>query len=186
MAGQQQERRRRSVFLSLVSPTAPRDVESADACLSSATDITGWLLKAYPKDSTVKPHQDPLFGADSRLIIVAGSDTTAATMTFLFYHLALNPAETKKIRDELRPLIGGKGDDWSDINIRDCKHLNGAINESLRLHPPVPSGVERMVPAGGAEINGTFLPPETIFWMPQYVISRGMSFSPEGYTDIGS
>lgn len=108
---------------------------------------------------------------DSRLIIIAGSDTTAATMTFLFYHLAKKPEEIKKIRDELRPVAEG---DWTDINIRDCKHLNGAINESLRLHPPVPNGLERDVPKGGVQVNGVYLPGETHFWMPQYVIGRGM------------
>lgn len=116
-----------------------------------------------------------MLNADSRLIIVAGSDTTAATMTYLFYNLATNPSETKKIRDELRPVAQGE---WTDANIRDCKHLNGAINEALRLHPPVPSGVERKVPEGGATINGVFLPGETVFWMPQFVIGRGASPSP--------
>lgn len=131
-------------------------------------DITGWLLKSW--NSPTKPADDPLLSADSRLIIVAGSDTTATTLTFLFYHLAQQPEEIKKIRDELRPLTQG---DWADINIRDCKHLNGAIHESLRLHPPVASGLERVVPEGGAEVNGTYLPAKTLFWMPQYVIGRG-------------
>ena len=138
----------------------------------TCSDITGWLLKAYKSHS--KPAEDPLLGADSRLIIVAGSDTTSATLTFLFYHLAKQPEEVKKLRDELRPMAQG---DWTDINIRDCQHLNGAIHESLRLHPPVPSGLERKVPAGGATINGTYLPADTIIWMPQYVISRGKPYS---------
>ena len=135
---------------------------------NSDGDITGWLLKAY-KDIK-NPADDPMFQADSRLIIVAGSDTTAATMTFLFYELARRPEEVKKLRDELRPLAKG---DWSDVDIRNAPHLNGAINESLRLHPPVPSGLERKVPKEGYQVGDVFLPGETIFWMPQYVIGRG-------------
>lgn len=132
-------------------------------------DITGWLLKAYKEGS--KPAQDPMFQGDSRLIIVAGSDTTAATLTYLFYHLAKKPEETKKIRDELQTAARGE---WADADIRDCKHLNGAIHESLRMHPPVPSGTERKVPEGGMQVGDVFLPGETNFWMPQYVIGRGM------------
>ena len=131
-------------------------------------DITGWLLKAY-KDFK-NPAEDPVLQGDSRLIIVAGSDTTAATMTFLFYELAAHPEHLKKLREELRPLTKG---DWSDHNIKNAPHLNGAINEALRLHPPVPSGVERKVPTGGAQVGDTFLPGEIQFWMPQYVIGRG-------------
>ena len=96
-------------------------------------DITGWLLKGYK--GMKNPADDPMFQGDSRLIVVAGSDTTAATMTFLFYELAKKPEEVKKLREELRPLTTSPG--WSDVDIRNAPHLNGAINESLRLHPPV-------------------------------------------------
>ena len=65
--------------------------------------------------------------------------------------------------------------DWSDVDIRNAEHLNGAINESLRLHPPVPSGVERKVPKDGVQVGEVFIPGETNFWMPQYVIGRGES-----------
>jgi tryprostatin B 6-hydroxylase len=92
-------------------------------------------------------------------------------MTFLFYELARKPEEVKKLRDELRPLTTNP--DWGDLDIKNAPHLNGAINESLRLHPPVPSGVERLVPDGGAQVGDVFLPAHTQFWMPQYVIGRG-------------
>jgi len=136
--------------------------------LNAEGDITGWLLKAY-KDIE-NPAKDPMLNADCRLIIVAGSDTTAACMTFLFYELAKKPEELKKLRDELKPLAKA---DWSDIDIRNAQHLNGAINESLRLHPPVPSGVDREVPEQGVTLkNGVYLPGQTIVQQPQYVISR--------------
>ena len=143
------------------------------------SDITGWLLKAYK--GFPNPADDPMFQGDCRLIVVAGSDTTAATMTFLFYELARKPEEAEKIRAELRPLTKGE---WGDIDIRNAPHLNGAINEALRLHPPVPSGWERGVPDGGAQIGDVFLPEKTQFWMPQYVMGRGepckylLSFTP--------
>ena len=146
------------------------ELESRVNRKSQGGDITGWLLKAY-KDFA-KPADDPMFNADSRLIIVAGSDTTAATLTFLFYELAKKPEEVKKLREELRPLTKG---DWGDVDLRNAAHLNGAIDEALRLHPPVPSGLERQVPKGGAHVGDVFLPGETNFWMPQYVIGRGIS-----------
>ena len=131
-------------------------------------DITGWLLKAY-KD-VKEPAEDPLFQGDSRLIIVAGSDTTSATLTYLFYELAKKPGEVKKLRDELLPLAKGH---WSDLDVRNASHLNGAINESLRLHPPVPSGLQRKTPREGANVGEVFIPGDVEFWMPQYVLGRG-------------
>ncbi|KAK3715124.1 hypothetical protein LTR37_007334 [Vermiconidia calcicola] len=96
-------------------------------------------------------------------------------MTFLFYELAKRPEEVKKLQEELRPLTKG---DWSDVDIKNAPHLNGAINESLRLYPPVPSGVERVVPKGGVNVGDgdVYLPGEVQFWMPQYSISRNEDY----------
>lgn len=131
-------------------------------------DITGWLLKAY-KD-WVHPETDPMFQADVRLIIVAGSDTTSATLTYLFYELAKRPEEVKKLREELRPLTNGE---WSDKDIKNAPRLMGAINEALRMHPPVPSGLERQTPPEGMTIGETFIPGGVNYWVPMYPMSRG-------------
>ena len=132
------------------------------------SDIMSWILKAY--QGIDKPQDDQMLRADARLIIVAGSDTTAATFTYLFYYLAKNPEKAQKLRDELKPLISG---DWSDKDINQAQHLNGCIWEALRLHPPVPSGVQRLIPPQGMEVDGRHVPGNTIFWMPQYVMGRG-------------
>jgi cytochrome P450 len=142
---------------------------SASSDSSGGTDIMGWLLKAY-KD-VPHPEYDTLLHADARLIVVAGSDTTAATLTFLFYHLAQEPEVVAKIREELRPLT--QNTDWHDKDIQHAAYLNGAINEALRLHPPVPSGVQRTTPKEGMHIGETFIPGGTNYWMPQYVMGRG-------------
>jgi cytochrome P450 len=131
-------------------------------------DITGWLLKAY--EGVPHPEEDPFFQADVRLIIVAGSDTTSACLTFLLYHLAIAPQEVQKLRAELRPLTKGN---WSDQDIKNAHHLNGAINESLRMHPPVPSGLERVTVKEGMHVGDTYIPGGVHFWVPMYSIGRG-------------
>jgi len=132
------------------------------------TDIMSSILKAYK--GIKQPQKEPMLQADSRLIVVAGSDTTAATFTFLFYHLAKDPNQVKKLREELRPLCQG---DWHDVDIRQAPLLNGAINEALRLHPPVPSGVSRLTPKKGMSVGNQWVPGNTAFLMPQYVMGRG-------------
>ncbi|SMR57319.1 unnamed protein product [Zymoseptoria tritici ST99CH_1E4] len=130
-------------------------------------DIMGWLLKAY-KD-VPHPEKDTMLQADARLIIVAGSDTTAATFTYLFFHLAQNPEIVEKLREELDPLTTG---DWQDKDIRNAPILNGCINEALRMHPPVPSGVERLTPPEGLKVGDTWIPGNVQFVTPMFVMGR--------------
>ncbi|USW53761.1 Putative cytochrome P450 [Septoria linicola] len=130
-------------------------------------DITGWLLKAYAGEK--HPEADPMLQGDARLIIVAGSDTTSATLTYLFYNLAKHPEQVEKLRQELRPLTTGE---WSDKDIQNASHLNGAINETLRLHPPVPSGLYRLTPPEGLQVGNVYIPGGVTFFTPQYSMGR--------------
>lgn len=108
---------------------------------------------------------------DARLIIVAGSDTTAACLAYTFHWLAKDPAQVDKLRAELTPLLEADGS-ISHARIQDAKHLNGCINEALRLNPPVPSAVYRVTPPEGISIAGTHIPGNTNLFCPQYVVSR--------------
>lgn len=110
---------------------------------------------------------------DSRLIIVAGSDTTAATLTHVFYNLCKNPDEIAKLRAELDPIMASQTDATFNVNtVQTCEHLTGVINEALRLHPPVPSGVLRVTPPEGVEVNGRYLPGDITVGIPMHTLNR--------------
>lgn len=66
-------------------------------------DIMSHLLEADPISKDAFEEKIWLIG-DSRLIIVAGSDTTAATLTHVFYHLVQDPSQMVKLRHELIPV----------------------------------------------------------------------------------
>ena len=128
-------------------------------------DIMSWLLDAEPMSNDPFKNKMWLTG-DSRLVIVAGSDTTAATLSYVFYHLAKDPSQLEKLRGEL------KGNDLSVQSVRDLNHLNGVINEALRLHPPVPSGVLRLTSDEGLHVGDHYIPPNVTVGIPTWVLSR--------------
>lgn len=132
-------------------------------------DIAGYLVEAFEKSENKKDGMAFIVG-DSRLIIVAGSDTTAATLTHLFYHLAKNPDVVEKIRKEIEPMMDAE---LSHAKIQEAQYLNGCINEALRLNPPVPCGVARKTPKEGVYIRETFIAGNTVIQMPGYVMARG-------------
>ena len=141
-------------------------------------DITHILIDQYNgiQDKDAKRTALPMLQGDSRLIIVAGSDTTAATLVHLFYHLAADQEVQKKVREEVANLCGGEGV-IEEKKIKDAEYLNGCINEALRLHPPVPSGVFRKTPKEGVEIAGTYVPGDTCIQLPHYPMGLGV-YSP--------
>ena len=141
-------------------------------------DVTHYLVDNFEKSG--KPKEGiPLIQADSRLIIVAGSDTTAATLAHLFYHIAADPSIAQKLREELKPRLGEDGK-ITHQHVSDAPFLNGCINEALRLNPPVPSGVFRLTPKEGVNIGEQFIPGDTTIQMPGYVIGHGTSLVPVG------
>ena len=51
-------------------------------------------------------------------------------------------------------------------------HLNGMINEALRLHPALPSGGFRETPPEGLTIAGRFIPGNVVVSAPRYSLGR--------------
>ena len=89
-------------------------------------------------------------------------------MVFLFYHLAAAPTEITKLRTELQALTS-----FSDNReLISMPHLNGVINETLRLHPPIPSGGLRDTPPEGLDIDGTYIPGGVTVLVPAYSLGR--------------
>ena len=109
---------------------------------------------------------------DARLVIVAGSDTTASTLTYLVYNLAKDPQVVTKLREELKELNYLPGSESEVRDIQDAKYLNGIINETLRLHPAVPSGLLRLTPPEGININGVFIPGGVTVSSPLHSLGR--------------
>lgn len=44
--------------------------------------------------------------------------------------------------------------------------------ETLRLKPPVPSGLSRLTPPEGIQVDGVFIPGKTVVSVPTYAIQR--------------
>jgi len=135
-------------------------------------DITHFLIHDYlKKDEATQKRMLPMLHEDSKLIIVAGSDTSAATLAYLFYHLALEPGMVARLREEIGSLCGADGV-IEHRHIQNAPLLNGCIDETLRLHPPVPSGVYRKTPPEGVMIGETYVPGNTVIQLHLYTMAR--------------
>ncbi|KAI6360834.1 hypothetical protein MCOR25_006636 [Pyricularia grisea] len=94
----------------------------------------------------------------ANLFMVAGTETTATLLSGLTYYLLKNPATYEKVVAEVRTLP----EDGLNIDtLRQLPYMHACFEEALRMFPPVPMGLPRVVPVGGAAVAGKFVPEGT-------------------------
>ena len=89
----------------------------------------------------------------------------------MLYMLLKHPAELEKLRAELEPFRDASGK-FLNSDIKDLDHLNGVINEVLRLHPPVSGVLPRKTPPEGVEVDGIHIPGNMTVSCPMYPMGR--------------
>lgn len=109
------------------------------------------------------------------------SDTTAATLTSMFFHLASDRTLCEKLQAELDALP-----DLSYDSLRGAKLLEAVINETLRLHPAVPSGTQRKSPPEGMTIGNTYIPGDVFLCVPLHTLFRGIDTFLIGSPTLGT
>ena len=88
-------------------------------------------------------------------ILLAGRDTTACTLTWVIYHLSMDPKITAKLRHEIVHTVGLERQPTYQ-HLKDMKYLQHILNETLRLYPVVPYNVrvaltDTTLPVGGGK-----------------------------------
>ena len=138
------------------------------------SDIMATLLAAanHKPGKQLAPQEDLTVRADSTTIIVAGSDTTAAILTHVFFYLARDHAVLTGLQNELNRLQDDASTVIGHQNLQKAEYLNAIINEILRLHPVVPSALPRKTPQEGIMVGDAFIPGNMTVCCPQYAISR--------------
>ncbi|KAI9673877.1 MAG: hypothetical protein M1817_002083 [Caeruleum heppii] len=103
-------------------------------------------LAGYTKDR--KMLRDQLVA-----VLLAGRDTTAATLSWTFYELGRNPEIVRRLRQEILERVGPSRTPTYD-DLKSMKYLQAVLNETLRLYPAVPYNVrlalhDTTLPTGG-------------------------------------
>jgi cytochrome P450 len=129
--------------------------------------------------------------ADTSLLIAAGSDGVSLAVSALIFYLLQKPKEFSKLTDEIRSAFSEPSQICNPA-LSKLPYLNACVEESLRLCPPKPGSLPRIVLAGGTQIDGHYIPAGTMVGVAHYVIHRNSeyfsdanSFMPERWI-IGS
>jgi len=95
--------------------------------------------------------------ANSSLLIIGGSETTATLLSGVTYLLLMNPSALSRLTREVRSAFA-KEEEIDLISVGKLSYMLACLDEALRMYPPVPTGLPRVVPSGGSLIAGRFVP----------------------------
>lgn len=106
--------------------------------------------------------------------VIAGSDTTAISLSSIIYHLLHHPETFQKLRQEIDEFTaqGRCSEKVTFKESQEMPYFQAVIKEALRMHSATGLPLWRVVPPGGAEISGRFFPEGTTVgintWVAHY------------------
>ncbi|KAI0182536.1 cytochrome P450 [Xylaria flabelliformis] len=89
--------------------------------------------------------------------VLAGSETTASALSTITYYLLRTPHVMQILTEEIRGAFKHYGD-ITDRTTQRLPYLRAVILEGLRIYPPLPFPLPRVVPEGGDTVDGHMIP----------------------------
>lgn len=135
-----------------------KDVEKTNRGDLLYTNQTGSLMAKVRSDPQTFKIEDVFYHMSMN--VLAGGETTAASMANVVYYLIKNPRVLNKLRGELEAALGKRDEVGKRVSMKDAQsvpYLQAVIKESLRI---LPNGLHfpRVVPKGGLTLAGRFFP----------------------------
>jgi cytochrome P450 len=103
------------------------------------------------------------------IIFLAGHETTAVAMTFVWYLLSQHPAAEAGLHAELESVLAGRAPTHADL--ANLPYTRMVIEEAMRLYPPAP-GLSGRKPREDDEICGRKVPKAATITIMPWILHR--------------
>jgi len=141
--------------------------------------LAQWYTDADQKEGQALTEADVSFEAGG--FIVAGSGTTAVTLTYLVWAVLTHPDIQRKLEDEVAGLDVG----YTDAQLEKLPYLNCVVDEALRLYGAAPGSLPRSAPKGGFTLQGGYFILEmTTVSSQAFSLHRDESIYPNGMSIV--
>lgn len=95
--------------------------------------------------------------SNATLFVAAGTETVTTLLSSLTYLLTRNDRVMQNLAREIRNSFMDERQ-MTMHSVSQLSYLTACIREALRVFPPIPEGLPRVVPSEGEEISGQFVP----------------------------
>jgi cytochrome P450 len=131
-------------------------------------DLLGMLMSVRSRDGQAM--SDPQLMNEIMTLVVAGHETTASTLNWIWYLLARHPSVEQRLSREI-------ADTPLDLCAPEsCTYANQVIEEVLRLYPPGWLLTRRAI--ADDQVDGYFVPAGTEIYISPYLIQRNPEYWP--------
>lgn len=167
----------RNLFLGFVGKLL-RDTKKNDR--SQRKDLFEMLSHAKDPE-TGKGFSPEEIIAESVTLVVAGADTSATAMAAIFFYLSRNPHAYARAAAEVRSTFNSVDEIQGGAKLQSCRYLRACIDEAMRMSPSVGQTLSRETPAGGAIVDGDFIPAGCDVGVPIYAIHHKEEVYPDPF-----
>ncbi|KAJ5938143.1 hypothetical protein N7454_004485 [Penicillium verhagenii] len=150
-----------------------RLVTNSRGSSNSTRNIFSGLVHASEKEDAPFTEKDVAIEASN--LIVAGSDTTAVTLTYLIWAILSRP----KLHADLQAELADLRPNWEESDLETLPLLNATITETLRLYGAAPGSLPRSVPEGGVSFSGHYIPAGTTVSTQCWTVHRDPALFPD-------
>ena len=96
--------------------------------------------------------------SNATLLVLAGSETSATTLTGATYFCLKHPQKWERLVKEIRDAFGTDSKTITVSSVSSLPYLDAVFQETLRMHPTGPISVPREIDRPGVEICGIPVP----------------------------
>ena len=160
--------------LATLNGTVERIITRRLRAAEPGNDLLGMLLAAQGERAiAIDPRQ---VRDEVMTMLLAGHETSAAALTWVWHLLAENPCAAEEICDEL-DRVPGRGGNPQAEHLAKLSMTRAVIQETMRLYPPV-GGFGRLA-ARPDRIGEYRIPTNTILVLSPWLIQRDPRFWPD-------
>ncbi|KAI0467426.1 cytochrome P450 [Xylaria cf. heliscus] len=172
-------------LLRRLRPAATAVLDMQDMVTQSSTEQEtaggrGTVFDAL-RDESVSPQERSASRLEQEglILVVAGTETTARTLTIASYHLFSNRPLLLRLRDELRTVMPTPDTDVSWSQLEQLPYLNAVVNEAIRLSFGPIFRSTRVAPTESLTYKKLVIPPGTPISMSTYFVHMDPEIFPE-------
>ncbi|KAL7952237.1 cytochrome P450 [Trichoderma compactum] len=143
--------------------------------LSSGSNRPDFVTTLTSERDDAAPLTFDEIASHARVLIGAGSETSATTLASATYYLAMNPKAQEKLAKEVRSAFASH-EEINLLNSQDLTYMMAVLNEAMRLFPAAPSGHSRVVGAEGDTFLGGYVPAGALVEVWQWPLFRNPAY----------